>query len=162
MVKILSILIIVLFFVIIGAVCAFGFSYGNYKSIMSQYPARDSIIIPFVQFKQWHLINPERYVLDDSYVKILVGTKSYLWGYPSEYEYIWFNYRDYRKYRKFKKQLDNDKVSKAMTKANIKILEAVQQDINNLRKQANKEIEHGAKQSIDIQKRLEEDIKLKC
>lgn len=78
------------------------------------------------------------------------------------YQFCYFGWLDYKKYKRFKKKIDKAIEQKRVNNASIQILEAVQQDINNLRKQANKEIEHGAKQSIDIQKRLREDIKLKC
>lgn len=168
MAVLLFILILVGFFIGICAINIFLIRYFSYKEEISYIQDKsymqnkNPVIIPFAQFKQWYLINPERWVLEDSFVKIAIGKKSAMWGYTSNYEHVYFNYKDYYKYRRFKKQLDKNEISERTTRTNIQILEAVQQDINNLRKQANKEIEHGAKQSIDIQKRLEEDIKLKC
>lgn len=118
--------------------------------------------IKFSQFQQYYNLNPDRWTLYYDRVGVQTATRK-IYGFTEPvYQFCYFGWLDYKKYKRFKKKIDKAIEQKRVNNINIQILEAVQQDINNLRKQANKEIEHGAKQSIDIQKRLEEDIKLKC
>lgn len=161
--ELLIVLIIIL--IIFGSIATFVmmYDYENYKISLAHLPYSRQVKISYLHFLQWYYLNQNRWELNDDYATILVKKKKDEWGYyHKEYSICYFGYLDWHKYKNFKKKIENHRKEKLAINATIQILEAVQQDINNLRKQANKEIEHGAKQSIDIQKKLEEDIKLKC
>ena len=81
--------------------------------------------IDFKSFYSWYLLNPERYILCDNYVKVKKGSSNY------DYELMGFKtFRDWIKYRNFannkKAQADNSLSTESM----VKILNLVQSDID--------------------------------
>ncbi len=81
--------------------------------------------IDFKSFYSWYLLNPERYILCDNYVKVKKGSFNY------DYELMGFKtFKDWCKYRNF---MNNKKVQSdnaLSTESMVKILNLVQSDID--------------------------------
>lgn len=122
--------------------------------------SKDAVQITFDNFYQWYALNPKRWFLHKGYVQI--KTKDYkitdfsLYMIDSSYRDCYFNLKDWKKYKEFKNKLDRIEVNKKVSKATIEILEAVQQDIDALRKQSNQEIKEASDRAVEIAERLKE------
>lgn len=115
-----------------------------------------SVKIKFNNFYDWYNINSKRWILEDNYVKIETGRTS-RFGYTTEhYKICYFSFRDWKKYKKFKKNLKKKNKAKSYNETMIKILEAVQQDIDALRNQSNQEIKEASDRAVEIAERLKE------
>lgn len=118
--------------------------------------SKDAVQITFDNFYQWYTLNPKRWILGKGCVQ--VRTKEYKTTRPymisSPYRDCYFNLKDWKKYKKFKNKLDKIETNKKVNKATIEILEAVQQDIDALRKQSNQEIKEANDRAIEIAERL--------
>lgn len=114
----------------------------------------DAVKITFDQFNDWYILNPNRWEFKDNYVTVMIKTEIH--GYYNYYipKACYFNLKDWKKYKKFKSNLDNIEINKKVDLTTIKILEAVQEDINNFRKQATQEIMEANEKIIEIAERL--------
>lgn len=90
--------------------------------------------IDFKSFHSWYLLNPERYILCDNYVKVKKASSNY------DYELMGFKtFKDWCKYRNF---MNNKKVQSdnaLSTESMVKILNLVQSDIDATRMRISEE-----------------------
>ena len=90
--------------------------------------------IDFKSFHTWYLLNPERYILCENYVKVKKSSFYY------DYELMGFKtFKDWCKYRNF---MNNKKVQSdnaLSTESMVKILNLVQSDIDATRMRISKE-----------------------
>ena len=126
----------------------------NYSKYKKELPdVTGSIKIKFSNFYQLYSLNPNRWILKDGYVKIKVGENKSENGYVFKlYETCYFNFIDWKRYDNF--LIQPQKIN--ANKSTIKLIKAVQQDIDALRKQAVQEIKEASDKTIEIAERLKE------
>lgn len=117
-------------------------------------PSGNPVRIKFKDFIQYYTINPKRWLLCDSYVSVCTDITSLRSLFWTEGKCCYFGYFDTFKYKIFKKNLNRKEKEKQINKQYAAILEAVQQDIDSIRKQANQEIKEASDKAIEIAERL--------
>lgn len=113
-------------------------------------PDGNPICIKFNDFKKYYEINKNRWNLHDNYVSIYTSSRK-MFG-----KNCYFGYLDTFKYKKFRKNIQNKKEKESLKQDYIEILEAIQEDINALRKQSNQEIKEASNKAIEIAERIKE------
>lgn len=117
----------------------------------------NAVKITFEDFYNWYSLNPSRWSLGKGYAKIKVDEYKIGKFYSRDlYETCYFNFKDWKKYRKFMGELELHNIAKKNNASTIKILEAVQQDIDALRKQFNQEIKEASNRAAEIAEKLKE------
>ena len=101
--------------------------------------------ITFKSFKQFYLINPERWVLYIDYVECIIPSNTKYGFLFDSKEQFYFNFFDYQKYKKFLKKVEQDKIDTKNMQATAKLLNAVKQDIANMERLAQQQ----KKQAVD-------------
>ena len=119
----------------IGYFIYWGFSPSNPK---------DTTKISFKSFQQFYVINPKRWVLNNTYVECIIPDKS-RYGLFDYTEKFYFNFFDYQKYKKFLKKVEQDKIDTKNMRATAEMLNAVKQDIANMESLAQQQ----KKQAVD-------------
>ena len=90
--------------------------------------------IDFKSFYSWYLLNPERYILCDYYVKVKKGSFNY------DYELMGFKtFKDWCKYRNFMNNKKVQSYNALSTESMVKILNLVQSDIDATRMRISEE-----------------------
>ena len=119
----------------IGYFIYWGFSPSNPK---------DAAKISFKSFQQFYVINPKRWVLNNTYVECIIPDKSRC-GLFDYTEKFYFNFFDYQKYKEFLKKVEQDKIDTKNMRATAEMLNAVKQDIANMERLAQQQ----KKQAVD-------------
>lgn len=134
----------------------------NYLSLKYEYkshlPSNDcAIVITFEEFFQWYNLNKERWLLCDNCVKIRTNKQKISGWDPfnNYYRTCFFeSFKDWKKYKAFQKELEKTENKEKTNKIMVEILEAIQQDIDALRKQSNQEIKEASDKASEIAKKL--------
>lgn len=120
--------------------------------------ANKGVRITFDQFYQWYSLNQKRWRLCDNYVEVEVEKPKSVWSpYDDYYKVCYFkSFKDWKKYKEFQKKLKQAKINEKINQTTLQILEAVQKDINAIRKQSNQEIKEASNRAAEIAERLKE------
>lgn len=100
--------------------------------------------IKFKSFEKFYWVNPDRWILEDGYVKCKMGeSKSYKGLFlDSTTEKFGFGFFDYYKYKKFKNKIYKDKMKRKKMKITAEMLKVVKEDIANMEDLAEQQKKH--------------------
>lgn len=152
--------LIIIFCIVIALIVGWIVIY-KYLSKLKEYkyslPLKSNAVgIAFNQFYDWYQLNPKRWVLLNDSVRIITKPSN-AWYDKNNFEVCYFkSLKEWEKYKKFKEDLKTAETNERINKATIEILEAVQQDIDALRKQSNQEIKEASDRVVEIAERLKE------
>ena len=95
----------------------------------------NAIKITAAIFRDWYLLNPQRYNLWDYEVKVEIEE-------CEKYEMIQFtNFIEAKKYQRFVREMEKLKRQNALNESHMRILSLVQKDIDNARSKAQKNLD---------------------
>lgn len=137
---ILFLVILAIMLIIIALIC-YAIEYSIYTD--------KNFRLKFKDFKTYYFLNPDSWELDDYTVRkkgVLAP------GYSFVLQDFSFSFIDVIYYKIFKNQLKRKKINKEVNSAHMALIDAVQKDINDIRKKANKEIEESSKIMIQVKK----------
>ena len=108
----------------------------------------NAIKITAAIFRDWYLLNPQRYNLWDYEVK--VETEEY-----GKYEMIQFtNFIETKKYQRFVRKMEKLKRQNALNESHMKVLSLVQKDIDNARIKAQKNLDEARNVMENVNSRM--------
>ena len=117
-----------------------------------------TMLVSFDTFQNWYNLNPDRYRLFGNTIGVCIDTEN---GDKIEKDivYVGFNtYNDLEKYYDFKRNIEEYRVRNNLNRKSVKnqkrILQAIQEDAENMHKRAEEEIQ----QALDITKKVQENI----
>lgn len=124
---------------------------------------KNIVKIEFDKFKNFYNISPEKYELKDLkdnfyvvYFSDLECKENTLWPYLKEKLPIYllvFSYRDYKRAIKFYNQIENEKEKNRKERYIVNYLNSVQNDINEIKKQAKSYVDESLKIVNEVKNR---------
>lgn len=103
----------------------------------------DAVPMSFKSFKQFYLINPNRWVLNKNSIDCIVQHEN-KWHFEDK-RHFYFGWLDYQKYKRFYNKIQQDKINERDMRATAEMLNAVKKDIANMENLAQQQ----KKQAVD-------------